>query len=379
MRIGVSALAMRDGLDSGIARYCAGLIDEWVRDARGHEFVVRVGPGFEVPQAWCEQGHVSFLPAEGPWAGYKTLWELFAAGRAAESADCDVWFSTAHAVPERSRVPAVLSVQDLFTFTHPEFYTRKHRLVIGRAMARALKRAAGLVAISEHTRDELVRLFGVDREGVAVTPLGPGNQRSPVAAASVSASDLDALGVGGGRYLLTLSTVEPRKNLPGLFEGFARLVADPAWSDLRLVVAGSGGWKTAPIYRRPDELGISERVDFVGYVPDADLPKLFARCEAFVLPSIIEGFGLPLLEALAFGVPVACSRTGSLPEVGGDVPTWFDPTAPDDIERALRQVLASELPREEVADLGRRQASKFSWRRTADLTLDAIVHATGAG
>lgn len=382
MRIGVSALALRGSatdLGSGVARYCAALVDAWVETDGGHEIVVWTSPDFELPERWSRGGPVSFERASGPWARYKTLWEWFSAGAAARARDCEVWFSTAHALPLRPPVPTVLSVQDLFTFTHPEFYTTKHRLVIGAALSRAIRRADRLVAISEHTRRELAERFGVDAERVAVTPLGLGHRVDPVEESDVSASSLAAMGVGGENFLLTLSTVEPRKNLPRLFEAFARLVARPGarpeWADLRLVVAGSRGWKTAPTYGRPALLGIADRVDFLGFVPDDGLPSLFARCRAFVLPSIVEGFGMPLLEAMAFGAPVVCSRTGALPEVGGEVPVYFDPLDVADMARALGESLASSVSRQELAAQGRLRASGFSWDDTAAGTLAALVAA----
>ncbi len=134
MRIGVSALALRgrrETLDSGVARYCAGLIDAWVAEPAGHEFVVWVSPRFEVPAEWRRQPAVEWRMATGPWARYKTLWELLAGGKASKDSRCDVWFSTAHALPARARVPAVLSVQDLFTFSHPQSATTEHRSVTG--------------------------------------------------------------------------------------------------------------------------------------------------------------------------------------------------------------------------------------------------------
>jgi glycosyltransferase involved in cell wall biosynthesis len=380
LRVGVSALAMRgsrSGLNSGIARYCAGLIEAWIEDDGGHQFEVWISGAFEVPAAWRRNRNVEFHVAHGPWAGHKTLWELFAGGRAATASACDVWFSTAHAVPLASPVPVVLSVQDLFTFSHPRFYTWKHRLVIGWALRRALRQADGLVAISLHTRAELASRFDIDERAVAVTPLGLGRQVAPIAPESVSVADLRALGVGGGDYLLTLSTVEPRKNLERLFEAFALVAAQPERLDLRLVVAGRRGWKTAPIYRRPRELGLGDRIDFVGYIPDEDLPKLFARCRAFVLPSVIEGFGLPLLEAMAFGVPVAASDTGSLVEVGGDVPFYFDPEDSVAMAAAIELALAAERAR--LAEAGRARAAEFSWQRTAEATLAVLVSVAGRG
>jgi glycosyltransferase involved in cell wall biosynthesis len=380
LRIGVSALALRGSttdLGSGIGRYCAGLVDAWVADSGGHEIVVWTSPDFRIPRRWGRDDRVSFERASGPWARYKTLWEWFSAGAAARRSGCEVWFSTAHALPLRPPVPSVLSVQDLFTFTHPEFYTAKHRLVIGSALSRAVRRADGLVAISEHTQRELAGHFGIAAERVTVTPLGLGHRVDTVAASEVPRSRLTAMGVGGEDFLLTLSTVEPRKNLPRLFEAFARLISHPEWGDLRLVVAGGRGWKTGPTYGRPAELGIEDRVDFLGFVPDEQLALLFAGCRAFVLPSIVEGFGMPLLEAMASGAPVVCSRAGALPEVGGAVPVYFDPLDVEDMARALGESLGSTVPREEVAARGRARAAQFSWEDASARTLAAIVAAAG--
>jgi len=374
-RFGVSALAMRgtiDQLDSGIARYCAGLIEGWLENDGGHDFVIWVSRDFQVPAVWRRNHNVSFRVARGPWSGRKTLWELFSAGRAARASRCDLWFSTAHALPLAASVPTVLSVQDLFTFSHPEFYTLKHRAVIGWALRRALRQADRLVAISRHTRDELAARFGVDAARVAVTPLGLGSRIVPVPPESVSDEDLEALGVGGAHYLLTLSTVEPRKNLERLFEAFSRIAPNDS-RGLRLVVAGRSGWKTSSIYRRPEALGVADRVDFLGYVPDDDLPKLFARCAAFVLPSVIEGFGLPLLEAMAFGVPVACSRSGSLVEVGGDVPVYFDPLDIADMAAAITRALRSRDVQGARGQQAQTRAARFCWSDTAVATLEAMT------
>jgi alpha-1,3-rhamnosyl/mannosyltransferase len=319
MRIGVSALAMRGcvaALDSGIARYCAGLVEAWIEEDGGHEFVVWVSPDFEVPGEWRRNPRVTFEVASGIWSRYKT-----------------------------------------------------------RAMRWALRRADGLVAISEHTKAELARLFGVATDRVTVTPLGFAGAVRASAPRDFKEQGLRDLGVRGEDYLLTLSTVEPRKNLPRLFEAFAELISAGDRGELRLVVVGSRGWKTAPIYRRPRELGIADRVDFLGYVPDSDLPDLFAHCQAFVLPSIIEGFGLPLLEAMAFGAPVVCSDSGSLREVGGDVPIYFDPLSVEDMTTAIRSRLDSAEPREEISMMGRQRAAGFSWRDTAERTLAALVAA----
>jgi glycosyltransferase involved in cell wall biosynthesis len=262
-------------------------------------------------------------------------------------------------------------VHDLFTFSHPETYTLKHRLVVGSALVFAIRNADRLLVPSEHTRSQLARRFGVRPERVAVTPLAPANRASPRSRDSVSDDEMARLGVGQAPFLFTLSTVEPRKNLPGLLHGFRRLLDLDPDSPLRLVVGGARGWKSQSIERRVRELGLEDRVDFLGFVPDDALPALFARCEGFVLASLTEGFGMPVLEAMHFGAPVACSNTGALPEVAGSAALLFDPLDADDIARSLRRLLDPEERRARI-EAGRRQAASFSWGKTARETLAAL-------
>ena len=175
-----------------------------------------------------------------------------------------------------------------------------------------------------------------------------------------------------GVSLLTLSTIEPRKNLPRLFAAFDRLTRREEFADLRLVVAGAEGWRTRASLEGPARLGIADRVEFAGFVEDRELARLLRSCAGFVLPSIIEGFGLPLLEAMEAGAPCASSRTGSLPEVGGDVPVYFDPLDAHDMERALAELLTMKRSRDEWAQLGSERAASFSWQATAQATLERI-------
>lgn len=374
MRIGVSALALTgrpDTLGSGIARYCFELIDALLELDERHEWSLWVGRGFEVPASWRAHPRCTVHRPRGPWADRKTLWELMSAGAAARGAGCDLWFSTAHALPRRWSGPTVLAVQDLFTFTHPSFYTRKHRLVVGRALDRALRRADGLLAISAHTRDELVAR-GIDPSRITVTPLALAQRWAAARPEPLGTAELRQLGVDGEEFVLTVGTIEPRKNLPRLFEAFGLLAPQDRFARLRLVVAGLPGWKTGPSLKGPDDFRVASKVDFVGFVPDEALGRLIASCRAFVVPSVIEGFGLPLLEALACGAPVASSRGGALPEVGGELPVYFEPTDVEDMAAAITRALTSRLTVDERLEAGRRQVARFSWAETARRTLERL-------
>jgi glycosyltransferase involved in cell wall biosynthesis len=180
---------------------------------------------------------------------------------------------------------------------------------------------------------------------------------------TVSDDDLRRLGVPYDRYFFALGTLEPRKNLVMLFEALALLP-----SDVCLAIAGGKGWKDSPIFARIEELGIAHRVAFLGYVPDADLPKLFARAEAFVFPSLYEGFGMPVLEAMLAGSPVLAADRPAMREVGGDAAQYFDPESPEDIARALHQ----PLDRTQMVHRGLARAGTFTWETAATKTLDVL-------
>lgn len=357
---------------AGVARYCYALIDALMKLDTEHRFVVAHGEWFGPPQKWKEQTNWTFEAANGPLRRTKTFWDSFSSRWFIARHKPDVWLSTAHALPIFSNVPCLLTVHDLFVFQYPQHFSLRHRLVIGGALKRAVRHADRILSVSEYTAGELERRFGIPRERIMVTPLGPGNLVNRVDPESVSMRDLAWTGTPSDRYLLTLSTREPRKNLSRLLRAYAKLVEEPGLQDLGLVIAGGSGWMTSGLLDEARKLGL-QRVSFLGYVPDEDLPALFACCEAFVFPSLAEGFGLPVLEAMLLGAPVVCSNTTSIPEVAGDAAVYFDPASVDAMTAAILGVLRTPERRPERIQKGFEQAAQFTWERCAKLTLEAIV------
>ncbi|MFQ3661823.1 MAG: glycosyltransferase family 1 protein, partial [Chloroflexaceae bacterium] len=170
-------------------------------------------------------------------------------------------------------------------------------------------------------------------------------------------------------YFLYIGTIQPRKNLTRLIEAFAHAGPD----DALLVIAGRRGWLSEPIVRRVAELGLTNRVRFPGYVPDADLPALLSGALAFVFPSLYEGFGMPVLEAMACGAPVLTSTTSALPEVAGDAALLVDPCDTDAIAAALRRLAADAPLRASLRARGLVRAADFTWERCARKTLDVLM------
>ncbi|MFO7171230.1 MAG: glycosyltransferase family 1 protein, partial [Chloroflexota bacterium] len=244
----------------------------------------------------------------------------------------DTLFVPAHVLPlgtPLARTRAVVTIHDLGYLRFPEAHTRLGRIYLRLSTVWSARVARRVIAVSEATRSDLVRLARVPPEKVTVIHHGlterfwrrgePDEQQRARAR---------AIAGGDEPYFLYVGTLQPRKNLVRLIEAFARVIGEgdgAANCRLRLVIAGKRGWLAEPIERRAAELGLGDRVRFAGYVPDEDLPALMAGALAFVFPSLYEGFGLPVLEAMAAGTPVLTSTTSSLPEVAGGAALLVDP------------------------------------------------------
>lgn len=375
MRIAVAAMTLQTAQDftkAGVARYTASIVEALVgmADAR-HEFHLFLLPTLDEPEHWRKAPHVRI---HRTWKRYNK-WNLAMGGFAARRWGIDFWFSTAHTVPYLSSVRKGVMIHDLFPLRYPEMFPEDQLGFYQRMIPRSCKVSDVLFANSEDTKRDIVTMFGTDPGKIVVTPLGPGNvieRRDP---ATVSDAELERAGVSPpGRYLLTLSTLEPRKNLAGLIRALDILRSDPEFSDVRLMVAGGKGWKYQEVFDLVEALGLKDAVRFLGYVPDEALPVLFARCAAYVCPSITEGFGMPVLEAMLAGAPVVASNGGAIPEVAGELARYFDPLSPPDMARAIREELLAD-GRAERVEKGVQRAEQFTWRRCAELTVAGIERA----
>jgi alpha-1,3-rhamnosyl/mannosyltransferase len=300
-------------------------------------------------------------------------WHLRAAWRA--NRETDVLLSTnSYLTAWFLRVPSVVIVCDMVAFD-PGLLPRKSSARIERAtLPLAVRRAGALAAISQATADDLIARFPRAAGKTEVTPLAA----DPGFAAG-GARDAEVLARHGidFPYILGVGTLEPRKNLPRLVEAFTGL-DDAVRAGHRLVLVGPLGWDTgdttSAIAAHP------ERVVAVGAVPDADLPALYRRATAFAYPSLYEGFGLPVLEAMIAGVPVLTSDTSSMPEVGGDAALYVAPRDVAAIRAGLARILGDGALRARLGDAGPRRAAEFSWTRYgAEMrTLCERVSALGA-
>jgi glycosyltransferase involved in cell wall biosynthesis len=294
------------------------------------------------------------------------IWHLRAA-RAAER-DCDVFLSSnSYLTVAVLRAPAVAIVYDLLTFEPGTKPNRRSALIERVTLGTAVRRARGLVCISQTTADALLRRFPHAADKITVAPLGIAPVLSR--AAPQELAELPHRG-----YVLAVGTLEPRKNLPRLVEAYDALPRE--LQDAHpLVVVGARGWRAGPTLAALQSLG--DRCMMLGNVSDGALSELYRRCAVFCYPSLGEGFGLPVLEAMAAGAAVITSDISSLPEVGGDTVEYVDPHSVESIAAGLQQVLGSEERRSALGAGARVRARQFSWDRTAQLTLAALERAAG--
>jgi glycosyltransferase involved in cell wall biosynthesis len=334
--------------------------------------------------ASMEQPHRLVLYCRSPWDGVEPgpqlqwtpialpdpLWHAAAAVRASSS--CNVFLSTnSYLTAWMLRVPCAVLVYDLIAFM-PDARPQTSAARIERATIRpAIRRARRLICSSRSTEADLVRLFPRAAGRTAVVPLAADRSFHEPASPDLLAAVARRHGVQPGRFVMATGTLEPRKNLPRLIRAHATL-PDELRRDHTLLITGPRGWEEQEIL---NAVAGADNVRLAGYVPDEDLAALYAACTVFCYPSLYEGFGLPVLEAMAAGAPVVTSKVSSLPEVGGDAVVYVDPEDEAAIGTALERLLTSPEKRAELAECGRRRAAEFSWERTARAVLDELERA----
>ncbi len=324
----------------------------------------------------CEAGiqplsGLEHLPSRTVSLGYKPWRMLVWMGQLARVGfnrllpDATLFHGTEHLLLPLRDVPTLLTVHDLIFRHLPEHHKRLNRWYLNLTMPLYCRRATHIIAVSEQTRRDLVAAYGIaaDKITVIYEAADPSFRRQPPEAV---ASARARYGLPE-RYILTVGTIEPRKNLIRLLAAFERLKAEGLTD--ALVIVGRRGWLYEGFFAALERSPARQAVLFPGFIPDADLPAAYAGAQALVMPSLYEGFGLPVLEAMACGTPVACSESSSLPEIAGDAALLFDPRDVDAIVTALRRIVTDADLASALRARGQAQAARFSWARAAQETL----------
>jgi len=279
----------------------------------------------------------------------------------------DVFFSPSHYAPRFSPVPTAISIMDLSYIHFPELFTKHDLYQLKNWTKYSAKNARKIFTISKFSRDDIIKTYRKRPEDVVTTYLGI-RETENLKHKTQNMEDLNKKFGITAPYILFVGTIQPRKNIAKLIEAFSLLKN----RDIQLVIVGKRGWLWEEILAAPEKLNVAERVKFLDFVGNEDLPSLYKNALCFVLPSLYEGFGLPVLEAMKFGCPTVISDVSSLPEVGGDASLYVDPKSASDIAEKLERVISDKKLREEIIEKGYNQIKKFSWEKTAKETLKVL-------
>ena len=298
----------------------------------------------------------------------RMVWIQMQAPSALRASGAEVAHFTNGMVPILSPVPTVVTIHDVSLRLYPRYHPPRRVLLNGPLVGLAARRADAIITVSESAKDDIVRSYKVDPGRVRVVYEAAAPSFTPVRDPETLARVRRRYGLGA-RVILYVGTIEPRKNLPTLIDAFARRLES---GDLahQLVCVGPYGWKSRGIGERIAGAGLERAITFTGYVPFEDLPALYSLAEMFVYPSMYEGFGLPVIEAMACGVPVITGPASALAEVGGSAVTHVGRLEPDSLGEALVDLARDEAKRARMAAAGLARANEFSWDRAARESLE---------
>ncbi len=300
-----------------------------------------------------------------PWRMLVWLGQLGRIGYNRLLPGATLFHATEHLLLPLRDVPTVLTVHDLIFRRYPAHHKRLNRWYLNATMPLFCRRAGHIIAVSEQTKRDVVAAYGIPAGKVNVIYEAADPRFQPQSAAAITAAR-SRFGLPD-RYVLFVGTIEPRKNLGRVLAAFEQLHAERLTD--ALVIVGKRGWLYDDFFARLEASPAKQAVIFPGFVPDANLPAVYAGAQALAFPSEFEGFGLPVLEAMACGAPVVCSSTSSLPEVAGEAAVLVDPLDQEALTDGLRRILANPALADDLRARGLAQAAHFSWERAAEETL----------
>ena len=356
---------------AGVSGYSQNLLTALDKEPGGYRFTAFVSEAdfhAENVTLWRSRGFVA-----NPLL--RIAWEQTALPLALKRIDADLVHGLVNVLPLATHRPGVVTVHDLSFVRMPEKLPPAKRFYLTRLCAASVAKARRVIAVSRQTADDLMGCFGVDARKIEVVYNGVAAVFRP--GESVKTDDFRLSKRLPERFLLYLGTLEPRKNLARLVDGYARWrEIDPAARGVSLVLAGGKGWYYDEIFQRVRERGVEEWVHFPGFIPSGELPHWYRAAAAFVYPSLFEGFGLPVAEAMACGTPVICSDAASLLEVAGDAALTFPAHDTDGLVQALGTLFSQPGLAVELTQRGLARSSRFTWEQTARETRAVYAAAT---
>ena len=369
LRIGVDATMLNEQ-PAGIGRYLAELLvrmipckHQWVLYSHRPLTDVRWKHDNVVIRHW-----------NMPKRMFRFPWVQTVIPALAKNDDLDIFWSPAHRLPVMlpARIAEVVTVHDLVWRHAPETMRPLSRWLDASMMPMAVRSADRVISVSESTTRDLLAEMPFAADKVRTIPLGSPSFTS----LATDTKFLDKVGIARS-YVLFVGTMEPRKNLAGLIEAFSRLPCN-LQKQASIVIVGGGGWGSVDALSIAARFGVSERVKVLGYVSDEQLAALYGHADFLAMPSFYEGFGLPVLEAMSYGIPVLTSNCSSMPEVAGDAAVYVDPHDISSIAQGLQVMLGDRAYRARLVARTNSNLKRFSWARAAEQTLNVFEEAVQA-
>jgi glycosyltransferase involved in cell wall biosynthesis len=301
---------------------------------------------------------------------HDTWWTQVGTLNAARACRANLLHVPAMLAPLRSSLPVVVTIHDLAIVRFPQMFRRWHRTFSTYLLPRVVQTVNQIVTVSEATKADLVELLGVAPDRVSVIPCGISSDFAPLPHGDPCLDDVRRRYSLPENYAITVGAIEPRKNLPRLLRALKLLATRrPEFKNLTLCHVGPAGWLTEDVSRTIAELGLHDRVRFLGFVPNDDLAALYQPARVSLYPSLFEGFGLPIVEAMASGCPVVTSNCSSMPEVAGGAAVLVDPMSEESIADGLARVWLDDRMRCDMIARGRCRAAVFTWEAAARETV----------
>jgi len=360
MRFAVDAHAIGRHL-TGNEVYVRSLLRAFAELDRESEFLAYLSePGAE---EWIPRRFQVRYVSSNPWS--RLGWGL---GRLLRADKPDL-VHVQYTAPLLGRVPIVVTVHDVSFLEHPEYFTWLRRTQLRQTVATTVRHAARVLTVSEFSRDAILRSYDIAEDKVRVIPNAANPDFRVIGREKAMRAVTQRLRMEAP-FVLSVGDLQLRKNHVGLIAAFAKMLTAHPQLKHHLVLTGKETWFTPKVTEAALSSGFANRIHFTGFVSDDQLLELYNACECFVFPSFYEGFGLPILEAMACGRAVACSNTSAMPEVADGAGILFDPYSVDEIRRAMSDILLDPELRARKERLGLQRAASFSWQKSARATLD---------
>jgi glycosyltransferase involved in cell wall biosynthesis len=365
MHIGIDATALPPN-PVGAGQYIIHLIRALARQPGEFEFTVFAQPTGRALLGIRETPRLRLLEVAEKSPARRLLWEQLAFPRLIRQAGVDLLHALHYTMPLAYPGRCVVTFHDMTFFLYPQLHTLSKRYFFRLFIHLSARRATALIADSESTRQDAIRLAGVPPHKITTVLLGVTEDFRPEPDPARRQAIRQKYDLPP-RFALFVGLMEPRKNLPTLLRAYARIAAQAP--DHRLVIVGRKGWMYTEALRLVESLGLGARVHFTGYVAQEDLPLVYNLADVFVYPSFYEGFGLPVLEAMACGTPVITTNVSSMPEIAGEAGVLLPPGDDRQLAQALLDLLRDPARRRQLSEAGLQRAAAFTWDRTAAETL----------